>query len=90
MVIYTLLLLVILLFESPIQYSEWKELFGYQWMRIASFFFLVSLFIHAWIGMHDIFMDYISSTGIRLGLQVAVIVALLIYAAWSIQILWGA
>jgi len=90
MVIYTLLLLAILTFQSPLQYSVWKVVFSYQWMRFASFFFLLSMFAHAWIGMHDILVDYVHSIGIRLGLQAAVIFALLVYTAWSIQILWGA
>ena len=90
MVVYTLLVIVILLAQFPMQYAEWKELFSQQWMRLASLLFLLSLFIHAWIGMHDILMDYVHATSIRLGLQAAVIFILLIYTAWSIQILWGA
>jgi succinate dehydrogenase / fumarate reductase membrane anchor subunit len=90
MVVYTLLVIAILLAQSPLQYAEWKALFSAQWMRMASLLFLLSLFIHAWIGVHDILMDYVHATGIRLGLQVAVIVALVVYTAWSIQILWGA
>jgi succinate dehydrogenase / fumarate reductase membrane anchor subunit len=89
MVMYTLLVIAILLSQSPLQYDEWKALFSHQWMRFASLLFLLSLFIHAWIGMHDILMDYVHATGIRLGLQAAVIVALVVYTAWSIQILWG-
>ena len=89
MVMYTLLVIAILLSQSPLQYAEWKTLFSQQWMRLASLLFLLSLFIHAWIGVHDILMDYVHATGIRLGLQVAVILALVVYTAWSIQILWG-
>jgi succinate dehydrogenase / fumarate reductase membrane anchor subunit len=90
MVVYTLLMIAILLAQSPLQYAEWKTLFSQQWMRLASLLFLLSLFIHAWIGVHDILMDYVHATGIRLGLQIAVIIALVVYTAWSIQILWGA
>lgn len=89
MVVYTLLVIAILFAHSPLQYAEWKTLFSQQWMRLASLLFLLSLFIHAWIGVHDILMDYVHATGIRLGLQVAVIVALVVYTTWSIQILWG-
>ena len=32
-------------------------------MKLATFLFLVSLFLHAWIGMRDILMDYIKPTG---------------------------
>lgn len=90
MVVYTLLVIAILLAQSPLQYMEWKTLFSQQWMRLASLLFLLSLFIHAWIGVHDILMDYVHATGIRLGLQVAVILALVLYTVWSIQILWSA
>ncbi len=90
MVVYSLLVIAILLSQSPLQYAEWKALFGNQWMRIASLLFLLCMFIHAWIGMHDILMDYVHATGIRLGLQSAVIFALVVYTIWSIQILWGA
>ena len=44
-------------------------------MKLATFLFLVSLFLHAWIGMRDILMDYIKPTGVRLGLEAAVAVA---------------
>ena len=89
MVVYTLLVIAILLAQSPLQYAEWKALFSEQWMRLASLLFLFSLYIHAWVGVHDILMDYVHATGIRLGLQVAVILALVVYTAWSVQILWG-
>jgi succinate dehydrogenase / fumarate reductase membrane anchor subunit len=45
--------------------------------------------LHAWVGVRNIFMDYIKDTGVRLILYVLVIVALVIYGAWAVQILWG-
>ena len=59
-------------------------------MKLATFLFLVSLFLHAWIGMRDILMDYIKPTGLRLGLEAAVAIALVAYAGWALQILWSA
>jgi succinate dehydrogenase / fumarate reductase membrane anchor subunit len=58
-------------------------------MRIASFLFLVSLFWHAWIGMRNILMDYVHATGVRLMLQILVILSLLFYTVWSAEILWA-
>ncbi len=89
MAVYTLILLIVLVSHPSLQYPEWKALFGSQWMRMASLLFLLSLFVHAWIGLRDILMDYIKPTGVRLFLQVLVILALVVYAALSIQILWG-
>ena len=64
-------------------------MFAPQWMRLATLLFFLSLFWHAWIGMRDILMDYVSSTAARLGLQVVVILLLVAYAAWAVQILWS-
>ncbi|HVS27496.1 MAG TPA: succinate dehydrogenase, hydrophobic membrane anchor protein [Burkholderiales bacterium] len=89
MVVYTLIVLCVLLVQPSLQYAEWKALFSDQWMRLASLLFLLSMFIHAWIGVHDVLMDYIQPTGVRLLLQAPVILALIGYAAWSIQILWS-
>jgi len=89
MALYTLLFVVILIAAPPRHYGAWKALFAAQPMKLATFLFLVNLFLHAWIGMRDILMDYVQPTGLRLGLQVLVILALVAYAGWSLQILWS-
>ena len=50
--------------------------------------FFVSLFYHAWIGVRDIWMDYVKPTGLRLTLHVVTLAALIGYAAWAAAILW--
>ncbi len=89
MAIYTGLFLATVLICSPTNFEEWGALFAPQWMRLASLVFFLSLFWHAWIGMRDILMDYIKPTGARLGLQVVVILMLVAYTAWAVQILWS-
>ena len=89
MALYTLLFGLILLFAPPAHYGAWKTLFANQAVKLATFVFLVSLFLHAWIGMRDILMDYIKPTGVRLGLEIAVLLALVAYAGWALQILWS-
>ena len=46
------------------------------------------LLYHAWVGMRDIWMDYVKPVGVRLALQVATIVWLVGCAGWAIQVLW--
>ncbi|MGZ3254593.1 MAG: succinate dehydrogenase, hydrophobic membrane anchor protein, partial [Burkholderiaceae bacterium] len=60
-----------------------------QWMRIATMVFFLSLFWHAWVGMRNILMDYVKPTGMRLGLETAVVLVLVGYAIWAVQILWS-
>jgi succinate dehydrogenase / fumarate reductase membrane anchor subunit len=64
-------------------------LFTPQWMKLATLLFLVSLYLHAWVGIRNIFMDYIKSNGMRLVLHVSAIAWLVACAGWSVQILWG-
>jgi succinate dehydrogenase / fumarate reductase, membrane anchor subunit len=51
--------------------------------------FGLALFWHAWIGMRDIWMDYIKPAGLRLALEVLTVIVLFAYAAWLVEVLWG-
>jgi succinate dehydrogenase / fumarate reductase membrane anchor subunit len=88
MALYTLVIFGVLLVQPPKTYIAWRSLFAMGWMRVATLLFLVALIAHAWVGMRDILMDYIKPTGLRLALEVLVILTLVVYAAWSVQILW--
>lgn len=89
MAVYVIVFVGILLACTPHSYEDWRALFAHQPMRIATLVFFLSLFWHAWIGMRDILMDYINPTGVRLGLEVAVVLVLAGYAVWVVQILWS-
>ena len=88
MALYTLFLIGFFL-TQPLTFASWQGFFHFLPVRLASLLFLLSVFIHAWVGMRDIFMDYVHPTVIRLALHVAVILALLAYAAWAVEILWS-
>jgi succinate dehydrogenase / fumarate reductase membrane anchor subunit len=89
MAVYVIVFVGILLACTPRSYEDWHALFAHQPMRIATLVFFLSLFWHAWIGMRDILMDYIKPTGVRLALEVAVVLVLAGYAVWVVQILWS-
>ena len=89
MAIFTLLLLAQLIFSTgPIGYDKWAGIFSAQWMKVLTFAVIVSLLYHVWVGMRDVWMDYIKPVWLRLSLQVATIVWLVGCAGWAIQILW--
>ena len=90
MALYTVIVLAVLLVQPPSSHAAWKTLFASGWMRGATLLFFVSLLLHAWVGMRDILMDYVKPAGWRLVLQLAVILALVSYAGWAVQILWRA
>jgi succinate dehydrogenase / fumarate reductase membrane anchor subunit len=89
MAVYTLVVAVLLLRQASLGYDTWIELFSGNVMRSFSMLFLLSLFYHAWIGVRDIVMDYVKPASIRLSIHVLVILALVLYVIWSVQILWG-
>ena len=88
MALYSVVLLVALLVVQPAGYEGWHALFANGFMQFATFLFFVSLFYHAWIGVRDIWMDYVKPDGIRLLLMFATAALLIGYAGWAVQILW--
>ena len=89
MALFTVVLLLQVLFGGPLGYDRWAAIFSAQWMKFLTFTVILSLAWHAWIGMRDIFMDYVTkSVGMRLTLQVATIVWLVGCAGWAVQVLW--
>ena len=88
MTLFTLVLLVQVLLPGPLGYDRWAGIFSSQWMKVLTFTVIVSLAWHAWVGMRDIWMDYVKPVGARLVLQVATIVWLIACAGWAVQVLW--
>jgi succinate dehydrogenase / fumarate reductase membrane anchor subunit len=88
MAVYSVIVLVVLIGGVPISYAVWKDLFAQGWMRVATLLFAASLGWHAWVGMRDILMDYVKPTGVRLALEVAVLLVIAGYLGWTVQILW--
>ena len=86
---YTLLFIGLLLAAPKIDFAVWRQLFAPQWMKLATLLFLVSLFLHAWIGVRNIVMDYVKSGGLRLALYMLAIAWLVVCTGWSVQILWS-
>ena len=88
MALFTIALLLQLLFGSRLGYERWAAIFSSQWMKVLTFTVIVSLAWHAWVGMRDIWMDYIKPVGVRLLLQVFTLVWLVGCAGWAVQVLW--
>jgi succinate dehydrogenase / fumarate reductase membrane anchor subunit len=88
MALFTLVLLVQLLLPGELGYDRWAGIFASQWMRVLTFVVIVALAWHAWVGVRDIWMDYVKPVGVRLLLQVVTIVWLVGCAGWAVQVLW--
>lgn len=74
---------------NSVDYASWAELFSLFPVKVASFFALVSLLIHAWIGIWTVLTDYIKPWFLRLVLEITVICSLGIFLLWGVHILWS-
>ncbi len=88
MAAYIVLLVIVLVALHPNNHEAWRALFAAAWMRIATWLFFLSLFIHAWLGVSDVFKDYVFNLKLRAVLQMIVDILLVIYLAWISIILW--
>ncbi len=89
MALFTIVLLAQVLFGAPLGYDRWAEIFSSQWMKSLTFSVIVAMAWHAWVGVRDIVMDYVTrSVGLRLALHVLTIVWLVGCAGWAVQVLW--
>ncbi len=89
MAVYCLFLAAWLSVQPRLDYDIWTGLFSGLAMRTFTLLVLLCLFYHAWVGIRDIVMDYVKPVGMRLAIHALVILILLVYTIWSIQILWG-
>jgi succinate dehydrogenase / fumarate reductase, membrane anchor subunit len=90
MVVFTLVLLCSFLFSGieSLSYDKWASFFSNPILKTLTFLTFTSLCYHAWIGIRDIWMDYVKPVSIRLTLHVLTILWLLGCVAYCAQILW--
>ena len=89
MAAYTVGFAICLVWHKPATHGDWKAIFAGGFVRLATLFFFLALLYHAWVGMRDIVMDYVHSAALRLTLETAAVVALLLYLIWIASILWS-
>jgi succinate dehydrogenase / fumarate reductase membrane anchor subunit len=89
MAVFTVVLLVSFLTGQNFSYEGWAGLFARQWFKLFTMVTFFGLFYHVWVGIRDIWMDYVKPVGIRLTLQTLTVLWLLGCAAWTVQILWS-
>jgi succinate dehydrogenase / fumarate reductase membrane anchor subunit len=73
----------------PADFAGWQALFAPSWLRVLMLLAAAALALHAWVGMRDIFMDYVRPMGLRLALYLAVIATLAGSVAWLAAVLWS-
>ncbi|MBP6103568.1 MAG: succinate dehydrogenase, hydrophobic membrane anchor protein [Gammaproteobacteria bacterium] len=87
--LYGFFLLGYLLQHHPLCYCAWRALFTQEWMRIFSLVALLSLLLHAWIGLWTITTDYLKAGWLRRFVQISILATFVSDFLWGIATLWG-
>ncbi len=92
--VYMTTIFAILAVNPNLNYEKWKSFFTFQVFvfplgRIFAVLAFIALICHAWVGIRDVWMDYVKLAGMRLTLQVLTILWLLGSIIYFLQILWS-
>jgi len=92
--VYTLVLLIGVLVMPGFSHAGWVALFSFKVFalplgQILATLAFVALAWHAWIGVRDIWMDYLRSVALRLSLQILTILWLLGSLVFFAKIIWS-
>ncbi len=66
MMLYILYFLSVILTQDQMTYLQWVKWFSHPLMNTATGLFFLHLAYHAWVGMRDIVLDYVSNDSLRL------------------------
>ena len=95
MTAYLIFMLIYLLINPDLSYGQWEALNKSVGMRAFTFFTMIAMLTHAWIGNWCVLTDYVTErligpkanftrNSIRLGMAILTFA----YIAWAINILW--
>ena len=87
--LYTFLILGFFLTTNDVTFEIWQGFFGHTAIKIFTILALISLLVHAWIGVWQVLSDYIKSAFLRGFLQFVLSVTLLAYFAAGLLTVWG-
>lgn len=79
-----------------VDYAAWRALFDCTAMKVFTLAAVLSLSMHAWVGLWSVSTDYLTErlmgtkgNVLRWLFQAASAIVLFTYVVWGIQILWG-
>ena len=88
--LYILYILGFVVIVPDITYEIWRGFFASHITKVFTLLTLLSILAHAWIGLWQVLTDYVKPLAIRLVLQLAIVVTLLVYLLYGTIVVWGA
>jgi succinate dehydrogenase / fumarate reductase membrane anchor subunit len=96
MAAYVVFVTFYLLTNPDLQYDQWLALNSHICMKVLNVLTVLSIAIHAWIGLWAVLTDYVTvrllgpkATPLRIIFQLGMILVTLVYVIWALDIVWG-
>lgn len=96
MAAYIVFVTFYLLTNPDLQYDQWLALNSHICMKVLNVLTVLSIAIHAWIGLWAVLTDYVTvrllgpkATPLRIIFQLGMILVTLVYVIWALDIVWG-
>ncbi len=87
--IYSIFIIDYLIVHPHLVYADWQQLFAHTWMKVATLLALLSVLLHALIGLWTVLTDYVKPAKLRMFILILVILTLMSCLLWGIIILWS-
>jgi succinate dehydrogenase / fumarate reductase, membrane anchor subunit len=74
-------------FGPPVSFVQWQAWSAQPLSATALLGLALAVLAHAWVGIRDVVLDYVHSSGLRLAVLGVVAAALILLAVWTILVL---
>lgn len=88
--LYIIYLLGFILIADTLTYDVWRGFFATPMTKVFTLLTLFSILVHTWIGMWQVLTDYIKPLALRLLLQLAIVIVLMVYLLYGTVVVCGA
>lgn len=87
MLVFIVLLLFHFLLDPPHSYEAWQGWMKGPGISAGAVVFFAALFLHAWVGVRDVVMDYVRPVALRIAVLALLALGLTAMTAWVARIL---
>jgi len=85
--LFSLLLIGHFIIAPPVDAAAWRDWVATPWVAVGGYLYFIALAIHSWIGVRDIFIDYIKPAPIRLLLLLLLGFGLATSTLWALRVI---
>ncbi|WP_108650555.1 succinate dehydrogenase, hydrophobic membrane anchor protein [Dongshaea marina] len=87
--LYVLYMVGFFVCHSSVTYPVWQGFFAMTFTKVFTLLALLSVLVHAWIGLWQVLSDYIKPYCWRMLLQFVIVIVLLVYLLSGLAVLWS-